>query len=58
MSLYSQGETFDVPEVVPFRLTQNMVHGMVGSICLVTQPLPSIIGLIGVFAFNFKLVRV
>jgi serine/threonine-protein kinase ATR len=24
----SQGETFDVPEVVPFRLTQNMVHAM------------------------------
>lgn len=23
-----QGETFDVPEVVPFRLTQNMVHAM------------------------------
>ncbi|KAJ3613478.1 hypothetical protein NHX12_019727 [Muraenolepis orangiensis] len=22
------GETFDVPEVVPFRLTQNMVHAM------------------------------
>ena len=24
-----KGETFDVPEVVPFRLTQNMVHAMV-----------------------------
>ena len=24
-----QGETFDVPEVVPFRLTQNMIHAMV-----------------------------
>lgn len=23
-----KGETFDVPEVVPFRLTQNMVHAM------------------------------
>ena len=23
-----QGETFDVPEVVPFRLTPNMVHAM------------------------------
>ena len=23
-----QGETFDVPEVVPFRLTHNMVHAM------------------------------
>lgn len=26
--LVFQGETFDVPEVVPFRLTQNMVHAM------------------------------
>ena len=24
-----QGETFDVPEVVPFRLTHNMVHALV-----------------------------
>lgn len=30
LTLYSlQGETFDVPEVVPFRLTHNMVHGLV-----------------------------
>ncbi|KAM6960680.1 serine/threonine-protein kinase ATR [Aplochiton taeniatus] len=26
--LFNKGETFDVPEVVPFRLTQNMVHAM------------------------------
>lgn len=26
--LVHKGETFDVPEVVPFRLTQNMVHAM------------------------------
>ncbi|XP_067098811.1 serine/threonine-protein kinase ATR [Osmerus mordax] len=26
--LFNRGETFDVPEVVPFRLTQNMVHAM------------------------------
>ncbi|XP_064394848.1 serine/threonine-protein kinase ATR-like [Halichondria panicea] len=26
--LFNRGETFDVPEVVPFRLTHNMVHGM------------------------------
>ena len=26
-----QGETFDVPEVVPFRLTQNMIHAMVSN---------------------------
>ena len=23
-----QGETFDVPEIVPFRLTHNMIHAM------------------------------
>ena len=28
-----QGETFDVPEVVPFRLTHNMTHGLVGIMC-------------------------
>uniref|UniRef100_A0A669AX27 Serine/threonine-protein kinase ATR n=1 Tax=Oreochromis niloticus TaxID=8128 RepID=A0A669AX27_ORENI len=26
--LFNKGETFDVPEVVPFRLTRNMVHAM------------------------------
>uniref|UniRef100_A0AAR2K244 Serine/threonine-protein kinase ATR n=1 Tax=Pygocentrus nattereri TaxID=42514 RepID=A0AAR2K244_PYGNA len=26
--LFNKGETFDVPEVVPFRLTQNMVDAM------------------------------
>lgn len=26
--LFNKGEKFDVPEVVPFRLTQNMVHAM------------------------------
>ncbi|XP_028995716.2 LOW QUALITY PROTEIN: serine/threonine-protein kinase ATR [Betta splendens] len=26
--LFNKGETFDVPEVVSFRLTQNMVHAM------------------------------
>ena len=26
-----QGETFDVPEVVPFRLTHNMVHALVST---------------------------
>ncbi|XP_072111125.1 serine/threonine-protein kinase ATR isoform X1 [Mobula birostris] len=26
--LFNKGETFDVPEVVPFRLTHNMVHAM------------------------------
>uniref|UniRef100_A0A3B4Z4L9 Serine/threonine-protein kinase ATR n=1 Tax=Stegastes partitus TaxID=144197 RepID=A0A3B4Z4L9_9TELE len=26
--LFNKGETFDVPEMVPFRLTQNMVHAM------------------------------
>nr|XP_015216835.1 PREDICTED: serine/threonine-protein kinase ATR isoform X1 [Lepisosteus oculatus] len=26
--LFNKGETFEVPEVVPFRLTQNMVHAM------------------------------
>ncbi|XP_042558922.1 serine/threonine-protein kinase ATR [Clupea harengus] len=26
--LFNKGESFDVPEVVPFRLTQNMVHAM------------------------------
>ncbi|XP_057715300.1 serine/threonine-protein kinase ATR [Corythoichthys intestinalis] len=26
--LFNKGETFDVPEVVPFRLTQNLVHAM------------------------------
>eukprot|EP00731_Ephydatia_muelleri_P024256 Em0016g527a len=26
--LFNRGETFDVPEVVPFRLTQNMIHAM------------------------------
>ncbi|XP_028293251.1 serine/threonine-protein kinase ATR [Gouania willdenowi] len=26
--LFNKGETFDVPEVVPFRLTQNMEHAM------------------------------
>ncbi len=34
--LYLQGETFDVPEVVPFRLTHNMVHGLVSVLrCIV-----------------------
>ena len=31
MTFLLQGETFDVPEVVPFRLTHNMVHGLVRS---------------------------
>ncbi|MGH0146107.1 UNVERIFIED_CONTAM: hypothetical protein FKN15_045088 [Acipenser sinensis] len=26
--LFNKGETFEVPEVVPFRLTHNMVHAM------------------------------
>ncbi|KAG6929988.1 ATR serine/threonine kinase [Chelydra serpentina] len=26
--LFNKGETFDVPEIVPFRLTHNMVNGM------------------------------
>uniref|UniRef100_F7FJ30 Serine/threonine-protein kinase ATR n=1 Tax=Ornithorhynchus anatinus TaxID=9258 RepID=F7FJ30_ORNAN len=26
--LFNKGETFEVPEVVPFRLTRNMVNGM------------------------------
>ncbi|XP_077477545.1 serine/threonine-protein kinase ATR [Stigmatopora argus] len=26
--LFNKGETFEVPEVVPFRLTQNLVHAM------------------------------
>jgi serine/threonine-protein kinase ATR len=26
--LFNKGETFDIPERVPFRLTQNMVEGM------------------------------
>lgn len=26
--LFNKGESFEVPEVVPFRLTQNMVHAM------------------------------
>lgn len=26
--LFNQGERFEIPEVVPFRLTQNMVHAM------------------------------
>lgn len=26
--LFNKGESFDVPEVVPFRLTHNMVHAM------------------------------
>lgn len=26
--LFNKGETFDVPEVVPFRLTHNMVHAL------------------------------
>lgn len=25
----AQGETFEVPEVVPFRLSHNMVHALV-----------------------------
>lgn len=25
---YFKGETFEVPEIVPFRLTHNMVNGM------------------------------
>ena len=34
-----QGETFDVPEVVPFRLTHNMVHGLVRFMKVNTEPL-------------------
>lgn len=26
--LFNKGESFEIPEVVPFRLTQNMVHAM------------------------------
>lgn len=26
--LFNKGESFDIPEVVPFRLTRNMVHAM------------------------------
>ena len=29
--LFDKGETLDVPEVVPFRLTHNMIDAMVNS---------------------------
>lgn len=37
-----QGETFDVPEVVPFRLTHNMVHGMVRTFLALFQSSSSV----------------
>ena len=32
--LFQQGETFDYPEIVPFRLTHNMVDAMVSAYLL------------------------
>ena len=29
--ILNQGETFEIPEIVPFRLTPNMVEAMVSS---------------------------
>ena len=37
-----QGQRLDVPEIVPFRLTHNMVHAMVyTSVCRVAQLYPN-----------------